>query len=30
MEIPAPAKAGAAGVTLHRHEESHDTVMRHQ
>jgi hypothetical protein len=30
MEIPAPAKADAAGVTLHRHKESLGTAVHHQ
>jgi hypothetical protein len=29
-EIPAPAKVGAVGVTLHRHEKNRGTVVRHQ
>jgi hypothetical protein len=29
-EIPAPAKAGAAVVTLRHNEESHGTAARHQ
>jgi hypothetical protein len=29
-EIPAPAKAGAAVVTLRHNEESHGTVAHHQ
>jgi hypothetical protein len=30
MEIPAPAKAGVAVFTLHRHEQSRGAAVRHQ